>query len=146
VAEFDVLPAVSSALNVATTVLLIVGWRQIKRRDVVRHRRTMLTALATSAAFLVVYVVNHSLHGVHGCGATGAARVVYFVVLWTHTPLAAAIAYMAPRAAWLGTRNRLVEHRRLARITTPLWLYVSVTGVAVYVMAYHLWPPLARPA
>lgn len=139
------LPALSSSLNVVTTVLLVVGWRRIKRGDVDGHRRMMLTALVTSAAFLVLYLVNHAIHGIHLCGATGAARVVYFVVLDTHTPLAAAIAYMAPRTAWLGVKGRLDEHRRLARWTFPIWMYVSVTGVAVYVMAYHLWPPVSPP-
>jgi putative membrane protein len=142
VADFDVLPALSSSLNVATTTLLFVGWRRIKRKDVDGHRRTMLTALVTSAAFLLVYLVNHSIHGVHGCGATGGARTFYLFVLWTHTPLAAAVAYLAPRTAWLGVKGRFEAHRRLARITLPIWIYVSVTGVAVYVMAYHLWPPV----
>jgi len=145
VSGFEVLPALSSSFNVVTTALLFVGWRRIKRKDVDGHRRMMLTSLVTSAAFLVVYLVNHAIHGVHGCGATGAARVVYFVVLDTHTPLAAAIAYMAPRTAWLGAKGRVDEHRRLAKWTLPIWMYVSVTGVLVYVMAYHLWPPLLAP-
>jgi uncharacterized membrane protein YozB (DUF420 family) len=133
-------------MNVVTTTLLVVGWVRIKRRDVVGHRRLMTAALCTSAAFLVLYLVNHSLHGVHGCGATGGARVFYFVVLTTHTVLATAVAYLAPRVAWLGWKDRLDAHRRLARVTLPIWLYVSVTGVGVYVMAYHIWPPAAKPA
>lgn len=132
-------------MNVVTTILLVVGWVRIKRKDVIGHRRLMTAALCTSAAFLVLYLVNHALHGAHGCGATGGARVFYFVVLGTHTVLAAAVAYLAPRVAWLGWKDRLDAHRRLAKITLPIWLYVSVTGVAVYAMAYHLWPP-ARPA
>jgi uncharacterized membrane protein YozB (DUF420 family) len=139
--DFEPLPALSSLLNVTTTVLLLVGVARIKRKDVDGHRRMMLTALGTSAAFLVVYLVNHAIHGLHHCGATGVARVVYFVVLDTHTPLAAVVAYLAPRTAWLGLKGRVDAHRRLARWTLPIWLYVSVTGVAVYVMAYHLWPP-----
>jgi len=138
--EFDVLPAVSSALNVATTVLLLVGWTRIRRKDVDGHRRAMLTALGTSVAFLVTYVVHHAMHGTHGSGATGGARTFYLCVLGTHTVLAVAVAVLAPRVAWLGLKGRLDTHRRLARITLPIWLYVSVTGVAVYVMAYHLWP------
>jgi putative membrane protein len=118
---------------------------RIKRGDVQGHRRLMTTAMWTSAAFLAAYVVNHALHGVHGCGATGAARVFYFVVLDTHTPLAIVVAYLAPRTAWLGSKGRVEEHKRLAKWTFPIWLYVSVTGVAVYVMAYHLWPPAASP-
>jgi uncharacterized membrane protein YozB (DUF420 family) len=139
--EFDVLPAVSSAFNVASTVLLVVGWRRIRRKDVEGHRRAMLTALCTSGAFLVLYLVHHSVHPwIHRCGAEGAAKVAYQVILTSHTILAAAIAFLAPRVAWLGVKGRLDSHRRLARVTLPIWIYVSVTGVVVYVMAYHLWP------
>ena len=134
------LPAVSSALNVATTVLLVVGWTRIRRKDTAGHRRAMLAALWTSVAFLVSYLVHHALHGTHGSGATGGARTFYLAVLITHTVLAVAVAVAAPRVAWLALKGRLDQHRRLARITLPVWLYVSVTGVAVYVMAYHLWP------
>jgi putative membrane protein len=137
----EVLPAVGSFVNLVTTVLLVLGWRAVRRRDVVTHKRLMTTALCTSALFLVLYVVNHALHGVHGCGATGGARVFYLSVLGTHTVLAMAVAYLAPRVGWLGWKNRLDAHRRLARWTLPIWLYVSVTGVAVYVMAYWIWPP-----
>ena len=138
--ELDVLPAVSSLLNVATTVFLLAGWARIRRKDVDGHRRTMLTALGTSAAFLVTYVVHHALHGTHGSGATGGARTFYLAVLGSHTVLAVAVAVLAPRVAWLGLKGRIDAHRRLAKIMLPVWLYVSVTGVAVYVMAYHLWP------
>jgi putative membrane protein len=142
--EFDVLPAVSSSLNVLTTVLLVLGWRRIRRGDVNGHRRLMLAALWTSVLFLVSYVVHHALHGTHGSSATGAIGVAYRMVLFSHIGLAVAVAYLAPRVAWLGVKDRRTEHRRLARITLPIWLYVSVTGVVVYVMAYHLWPA-ARP-
>lgn len=138
--EFDVLPAVSSALNVTTTVLLLVGWARIRRKDVDGHKRAMLSALAVAAVFLVTYVVHHAMHGTHGSSATGTARTVYLVILLSHTVLAFAVAYLAPRVAWLGLKGRLAEHRKLARIAMPVWLYVSVTGVLVYFMAYHLWP------
>lgn len=143
--EFDVLPAVSSLLNVTTTVLLVVGWRRIRRGDAEGHRRAMLSALAVAAVFLVSYVVHHSLHGTHGSSAAGGARTFYRAVLGSHTVLAVAVAVLAPRVAWLGLKGRLASHKWLARITLPIWLYVSVTGVAVYVMAYHLWPN-PRPA
>lgn len=142
--ELDVLPAVSSLLNAATTVLLLVGWRRILRKDVAGHRRAMLSALGVAALFLVTYLVHHALHGVHGSGAKGAARTLYLAILLSHTVLAVAIAYLAPRVAWLGVKGRLDAHRRLARWTLPIWLYVSVTGVVIYAMAYHLWPA-ARP-
>jgi putative membrane protein len=138
--DFDVLPAVSSALNAVTTALLVGGWRRIRRKDVDGHRRAMLAAIVTSALFLVSYVVHHALHGTHGSGAEGATRVVYLAVLGTHTVLAIAIAVLVPRVAWLALKGHIDRHRTLARITLPIWLYVSVTGIVVYVMAYHLWP------
>jgi uncharacterized membrane protein YozB (DUF420 family) len=141
--EFDVLPAVSSALNVATTVLLVVGWRRIRRKDIDGHRRAMLAAIVTSALFLVTYVVHHALHGTHGSSASqvsAAAGIFYAAILGTHTALAIAIAVLVPRVAWLALKGHIDRHRTLAKVTLPIWLYVSVTGVAVYVMAYHLWP------
>jgi putative membrane protein len=138
--EFDLLPALSSSLNAVSTILLVAGWLRIRRRDVAGHRRLMTSALVTSIAFLAVYLVHHSIHGDHKCGATGAMRVLYLAILFTHIPLAVAIAVLAPRVAWLGWKGELARHRVLARITLPMWLYVSVTGVAIYVMAYHLWP------
>lgn len=139
--EFDLLPAIGSCLNLVTTTLLVVGWRRIRRKDVAGHRRMMLTALGTAAAFLVLYVAHHFVHPwIHRCAAQGLALVVYQVVLGTHTILSATIAILAPRVGWLGVKGRIDSHRFLARITLPCWLYVSVTGIAVYVMAYHLWP------
>jgi putative membrane protein len=138
--EFDVLPAVSSGLNVLTTILLVAGWLRIKRKDVTNHRRLMIAALVCSIAFLVTYVVHHEMHGHHETSATGLTRIGYTVVLTTHTVLALAVAILAPRVAWLGLKGRIERHRVLARMTLPMWLYVSVTGVAVYVMVYHLWP------
>ncbi len=143
--EFDVLPAVSSALNALTTVLLLVGWRRIRRKDVAGHRRAMLAAVATSALFLVSYLVHHAMHGTHGSGAQGAARIVYLVILGTHTVLAIAIAVLVPRLVWLGLRGEIDRHKVLARMTLPAWLYVSVTGVVVYWLVYHLWPAQAAP-
>ena len=138
--EFDVLPAVSSALNAATTAVLLVGWRRIKRKDVEGHRHAMVLAMALALLFLVSYVVHHALHGTHGSSATGGMRVVYLAILGTHTALAIAIAILVPRVAWLAFKGDFGRHRTLAKITLPIWLYVSVTGIVVYVMAYHLWP------
>ena len=144
--EFDVLPAVSSLLNAVTTVLLVVGWRRIRRKDVDGHRRAMLAAIVASALFLTSYVVHHALHGTHGSSASrvsAAAGILYAAILGTHTALAIAIAILVPRVAWLALKGHIDRHRTLARITLPIWLYVSVTGIAVYVMAYHLWPARA---
>ena len=138
----DLLPFVSMLLNVSTTAVLLTGWVRIRRRDVDGHRRAMVTALWLAVVFLVSYVVHHSMHGTHGSSAQGTARTLYAAVLGSHTALAFAVAVLAPRVAWLGFKNRLDSHRLLARITLPIWLYVSLTGIAVYVMAYHLWPPV----
>ena len=137
--DLDVLPAVSSLLNAVTTVLLVVGWRRIRRKEIDGHRRAMLAAIATSALFLVSYVVHHALHGTHGSGAEGATRVVYLAVLGTHTVLAIAIAVLVPRVAWLALKGHIDRHRTLAKITLPIWLYVSVTGVIIYLVLYQVY-------
>ena len=139
--DFDVLPAVSSFLNAVTTVLLVVGWRRIRHKDVAGHRRAMLAAIVASALFLASYVVHHALHGTHGSSARDAsvvAGIFYAVILATHTAMAIAIAILVPRVAWLALKGEIDRHRTLARITLPIWLYVSVTGVVVYLMLYRL--------
>ena len=144
--DFDLLPALSSALNAATTLMLVVGWLRIRRKDVDGHRRAMLTAIVTSALFLASYIVHHAMHGTHGSSASqvsAAAGIFYAAILGTHTAMAIAIAVLVPRVAWLALKGHIDRHRTLARITLPIWLYVSVTGIAVYVMAYHLWPARA---
>jgi putative membrane protein len=131
---------VNAALNATSATLLVLGWRAIRagRRDV--HRRRMLAACATSALFLVSYLVRVALTGTHRFAGEGALRAVYLAVLGTHTVLAAAVVPLVLRTAWLPLRGRFDEHRRIARVTLPVWMYVSVTGVLVYVMLYHLAP------
>jgi putative membrane protein len=141
--EFDFLPALSSSLNLASTCLIVAGWFRVRRRDLDGHRRAMVAALVASAAFLVTYVVHHALHGIHGSSAEGGARLAYQIVLKSHTALSVCAAILVPRVAWLGFKGRLDRHRFLARIALPIWLYVSATGVVLYVMAYHLWPKSA---
>ena len=138
--SFDVLPAASAALNAAAGALLLVGRARIRRGDVAGHRRAMLGALGVSAAFLATYVAHHAIHSLHSFGGEGAMRTAYRVILGSHTVLAVAVAVMAPWTAWLGLRDRRAAHRRLARWTYPIWLYVSATGIVVYAMLYHLWP------
>ena len=136
----DALPAVNAALNATCAVLLVAGWRAIRggRRDT--HRALMLGACAASALFLVSYLTRVALTGTHRFPGDGALRAIYLVVLGTHTVLAALVVPLALRTLWLPLRSRFAEHRRIARWTLPVWLYVSVTGVAVYVMLYHLAP------
>lgn len=133
-------PTLNAILNATCAVLLVVAYRAIRRRDVERHRRWMLAAATTSALFLVSYLAYHARVGsVHFLG-TGAARAVYFTVLLSHTVLAVAVLPLVLRTLYLGLKRRDDRHRRIAKWTFPIWLYVSLTGVVVYVMLYHLYP------
>jgi len=133
-------PTVNAALNLASAVFLLVAYRAIRRLQIERHRRWMLAAAATSAVFLVSYLVYHARVGSVRFLGAGAARAVYFAILASHTILAAAVLPLVLRTLYLGLRRRDDRHRRIARWTFPIWLYVSVTGVVVYVMLYHLYP------
>lgn len=133
-------PTINAALNATCAVLLVVAYRAIRRRDVARHRRWMLAASATSALFLASYLVYHARVGSVRFLGAGAARAVYFTVLGSHTVLAVAVLPLVLRTLFLGLKRRDDAHRRLAKWTFPIWLYVSLTGVVVYVMLYHLYP------
>ncbi len=134
-------PTFNATLNAASAVLLLVAHGAIRRMEIERHRRWMIAAATTSALFLVSYVVYHARVGsVHFTG-TGPVRGVYFAVLGSHTILAVLVLPLVLRTLWLGLHRRDDPHRRIARWTYPIWLYVSVTGVIVYVMLYHLYPP-----
>lgn len=137
-AEF--LPTLNAILNTTSAVLLFLGWRAIRggRRDL--HRNLMIAACASSVLFLASYLTRVALTGTHRFPGDGALKAVYLVVLATHTVLAAAVLPMVLRTLWLSLHARYAEHRRIARFTLPVWMYVSVTGVAVYVMLYHLAP------
>jgi uncharacterized membrane protein YozB (DUF420 family) len=139
------LPPIEATLNGISTVLITAGYIFIRRGDRVRHRACMLTAAVSSALFLVFYVTYHALmHGLHTYfGGTGAIRTVYFIILWTHIPLAALIAYLVPRTFIFALKGNFVRHRAWARITFPIWYYVSVTGVLVYFFLYQWWPQRA---
>jgi putative membrane protein len=136
----ELLPTVNAALNLVSATLLFAGWRAIRRGDRERHRQLMLAAVSSSALFLVSYLTRVALTGTHRFPDDGALRAVYLVVLLTHTVLAAAAAPLVLRTVFLSLRDRIGEHRRIARWTLPIWMYVSVTGVVVYVMLYHLAP------
>jgi protein SCO1/2/putative membrane protein len=137
------LPAVNATLNGTCAVLLLIGYVAIRRRRIGLHKTCMLSALGVSALFLASYLYYHFVvrdGQVTSFTAEGPVRLLYFAVLLSHTFLAVAVAPLAIITTVLGLRDRLERHRRLARITLPLWLYVSVTGVVVYVMLYHLYP------
>jgi uncharacterized membrane protein YozB (DUF420 family) len=133
------LPAVNATLNAIAATLLAVGYVQIRRGRIAQHRRSMLAAFATSALFLVSYVVYHANAGSRPFPGQGTMRVVYFTVLVTHVILAAAILPLALLTLYRALAGQFDRHRPLARWTLPIWLYVSVTGVIVYVMLYQLY-------
>lgn len=139
------LPAVNASLNGLATVLLMAGWGLIKARMPRAHKAVMLSAFFTSAVFLACYLVYHfELHHYTGSGShrfqgQGAIRMVYFPLLISHIVLAFGAAILAPVTIYRGLTNQFERHKRLARVTFPIWLYVSVTGVIIYFMLYH-WP------
>ena len=131
------LPALNATLNGVAALFLLGGYAFIKRRQIGAHRACMLSAFAASALFLVSYVIYHANAGSKPFPGTGPIRVVYFFILITHVVLAAAILPMAIVTLSRALRERFDRHVRLARWTLPIWLYVSVTGVVIYVMLYH---------
>jgi putative membrane protein len=138
----EVHPAFNASLNGIAFVFLVRGFRAIRRRDVPRHRMAMLGALSASALFLVSYVIRFLSSGVHRYPGEGWDKAVYLVVLGSHTVLAVVALPLVLRAAFLALTSRFPAHRRVARLTWPIWTYVSVTGVLVYLMLYHLAPRL----
>jgi putative membrane protein len=138
----DVLPTVNAALNALAFVLLALGFAAIRRGARDRHRRFMLAACATSALFLVSYLSRVALTGTHHFPGSGALRAAYLAILASHTLLAALAAPLVLRTLFLAVKERFPDHRRIARATLPIWMYVSVTGVVVYVLLYHVAPAL----
>lgn len=136
--ELHQLPAVNAALNALSAVWLTAGYVFIRRGRVAAHRACMLAAVATSVAFLASYLIYHAQAGSTRFQSEGAIRAVYFAILGTHTVLAAAIVPLVIVALVHAMRRRFPKHRRVARWTWPLWIYVSVTGVVIYFMLYHL--------
>jgi len=134
------LPTLNAGLNALSAVLVTAAYRAIRAKQVERHRRLMLSALSVSALFLASYLYYHAHAGATRFAGTGASRPVYFTILASHTVLAAAIVPLVGVTLYRALRGRFALHRRIARITLPLWLYVSVTGVLVYLMLYHLYP------
>jgi putative membrane protein len=128
------LPAVNAAFNSLSATFLVTGYVQIRRGNWRAHMRWMFAALASSALFFVGYVVYHNFHGDSKFTGTGPVRPVYFFILITHIVLSAVVVPMILLSFFLALSGRLEAHRRLSRYTFPVWLYVSVTGVAVFVM------------
>jgi uncharacterized membrane protein YozB (DUF420 family) len=138
VIDYTVLPTVNASLNALSGVFLLVGYVLIRRRHITAHSNPMLCAFASSTVFLISYVVYHAQAGSRPFTGQGAIRYVYFAILISHVILATAILPMAISTLSRGLRGRYVEHKRIARWTFPTWMYVSVTGVIVYVMLYQM--------
>jgi uncharacterized membrane protein YozB (DUF420 family) len=132
------LPAVNATLNSLATVLLVLAWIAIRRRQPIVHRNLMIAALSCSVLFLTSYLIYHAQVGSVRFQGTGPMRTVYFTILLTHTVLAALVPFLVAVTVWRAYKKRWDRHVRIARWTLPIWLYVSVTGVAVYWMLYQM--------
>jgi putative membrane protein len=133
------LPALNAVLNATAGLLLACGYWNIRRGHVETHRRFMLAAFAASAAFLVSYVIYHAQVGSRPFPGTGVIRLVYFAILVPHVVLAALVLPLAIVTLRRGLVRSDAAHRRLARVTFPIWMFVSVTGVIVYLMLYQMY-------
>ena len=133
------LPAVNASLNAISAVLLMIGYVMIRQRRIAQHRRFMIAAFSVSVLFLICYVIYHANVGSKRFTAEGPVRTVYFFILITHIVLAALVPPMAIVTLVRGLREKYDKHAKLARWTLPIWMYVSVTGVIVYLMLYRMY-------
>ena len=134
------LPALNAVLNATSAILLSAGYRFIRRRQITAHKRCMLAACATSALFLMSYLTYHYYVGSMPFHGQGWVRPLYFTILISHTALAATIVPLAIMTLFRAWKADFRKHARLARWTWPIWMYVSVTGVIIYVMLYQFFP------
>jgi uncharacterized membrane protein YozB (DUF420 family) len=140
--DLSFLPAVNACLNALAACLLVWGRRLARRGEIARHRRVMLSAFAVSSLFLALYLVHKAWRNFENTTfhAEGAAKAAYLGLLLTHVVLAATVPVLAIALITLGLRRRFETHRRVARIAWPIWMYVSVTGVLIYLLLYPLNP------
>ena len=134
------LPTVNAFLNATAAILLVWGFTLIKRKKITEHRRVMISAFVVSCIFLVCYLVYHYNVGSVRFPRPGWVKTVYLTILTTHTILAVTVPFLAIITLNRALRGLFDKHRKIARWTFPIWLYVSVTGVIVYLMLYHLYP------
>jgi len=137
---FSLLPHFNACLNASSFILLTSGYLFIRRRRVLAHRNCQVAAIVTSILFLISYLTYHSHHGVTRFAGQGIARPIYFTILTTHTVLAVVIVPLIIITVRRARRADFQGHKRIARWTLPLWIYVSITGVLVYFMLYHIYP------
>lgn len=134
------LSTVNASLNGLATILLALGYIFIRSGREQAHKYTMLSAFGVSVVFLICYLIYHYHEGSVAFPGTGLIRVIYLVILISHIILAAVVPFLAIWTIYLGLRDYREKHRKIAKITFPIWMYVSVTGVIIYLMLYHLYP------
>lgn len=134
------LPLLNALLNSSSTVLLVLGYLFIRKKKRHAHQRCMITAVTTSGLFLISYLVYHFNVGSVRFTGEGAVRTLYFTILLTHTLLAVSLPFLVPVTMIRALRERFDKHVKLARVTLPIWLYVSATGVIIYLMLYEFFP------
>jgi uncharacterized membrane protein YozB (DUF420 family) len=138
--DFYDLPLLNAILNGTCATLLVIGRSKIKRNERDAHKKIMIAAFSVSVLFLISYLIYHYNVGSVGFKGEGWSRPLYFTILITHTVLAAAVPFLAILSLRRGLKSQFALHRKVARWTYPIWLYVSVTGVLIYLMLYHIWP------
>ncbi|HET6513231.1 MAG TPA: DUF420 domain-containing protein [Candidatus Kapabacteria bacterium] len=134
------LPLLNAILNGSCATLLLIGRSKIKRNERDAHKKIMIAAFSVSVLFLISYLIYHYNVGSVGFKGEGWSRPLYFTILISHTVLAAAVPFLAILSLRRGLKSQFALHRKVARWTYPIWLYVSVTGVLIYLMLYHIWP------
>ena len=135
----DLLAPVNAGLNLTATICLILAYVFIKQGKRQAHGRTMIAAVTASGLFLVFYLTRFALTGTHRFAGEGVAKAAYLTILFSHMILAVAVVPIVFRMLYLARKERFAEHRRLGRWGYPIWLYVSVTGLVVYLMLYQVW-------
>lgn len=135
----DLLALVNASLNATSAVALAAGWVFVRRRRLHLHRRAMVTAVSASALFLVFYVTRVAFTGTHEFAGSGTPKAIYLTILFSHMVLAVVVLPLVLRLLWLIRKRRFRAHARLARWTFPIWAYVSVTGLAVYLLLYQVY-------
>ncbi len=142
----SVFPHLNASLNALAGVFIITGFYFIRRKEIAKHRFCMLSASIVSVIFLISYLSHHALRSYYyGIGPTrftgeGIIRPVYFTILTSHTILAAVVSPFVLRTLYLGLKGNYDKHKKIARLVFPIWLYVSITGVVVYLILYQLYP------
>ena len=134
----EVHPTLNAALNATSAVFLLAGYAAFRRGDVSLHKSCMIAAVSASAVFLGSYLARYAMTGTHRYPGEGWDKLLYLVVLFSHMVLAALVVPLVLRALYLARHKRFAQHRRVTRWLWPIWMYVSLTGVLVYLMLYHL--------